>query len=60
MFIATMKNVLSAPGLDVWGTAAWTGRDTGYLDLQMRWYLLEESLGKGSCLGSCSLSPSGP
>lgn len=31
----------------------------GYLDLQMRWYLLVELLGKALCLGSCSLSPSG-
>lgn len=45
MFTATLRNALSAPDLDVWGTAAWTGRDTGYLDLQMRHYLLEELLG---------------
>lgn len=46
--------------LGIWGTAAWTGRKMGYLDLQRRWDLLTELPGKALCLGSCSVSPSGP
>lgn len=41
MFTVTPRNVLSSPDLDVGGggdgdTPAWTGRDTGCLDHQMR------------------------
>lgn len=46
MFTAMLRNVLSAPDLGVWGTAAWTGRDTGYLDLQMGQYLSEDLWGR--------------
>lgn len=65
MFTATLTNVLSTPDLNVGGggdrsTTAWTGRDTGYLDLQMRSYLLEKLLGEGFLSGILLAPPFRP
>jgi hypothetical protein len=65
LFTATLRNVLSTPDLDVGGggdrdTTAGTGGDTGYLDLQMRLYLLEKLLGEGFLSGILLAPPFRP